>query len=184
MDTIGSISTRKRTSEDLQRTIFETAKKLVGRDVFLGTILFNYRGRLLAVNKDGSLLATILASSGSFKRIRVDLPLVNQLCPLSSAYPRAGDLFAPEIVGDRWYNIAMLTNTTPDLETALTNKARTFEGKVAVIETDLYNYIGTLAKVTDDYLFMTQIIDVDPAYSMNFRISTNLITEVSQVPYS
>lgn len=181
------ISIKQSTSPTMQKAIARFAHRLVGKKIFIETLLFNYRGRLLSINSDRSLSLLLLGSNHTFRTCRIDIGLVLDLGLLSGAgAPYAGGksnkLLKAPISHSSWHSITIRRSSSPLSPLEIAQKAKKHQGKVVIVKTDLYDYVVKILSANDTSLLVRQVITVIPKSAKEFRIANAIITGISDYP--
>lgn len=174
-------------SIEQRRELFRIAQQLIGEIVFVETFIFNYRGRLLSLNNDHSLNIRILAADDVFRVIRIDLSVIIEIAkiPFQGSPAITKESFM-ETEGccckdSNWHNNAITVYETAPIK--LRKKVfHKFKRKIVFIQTLIYNYVGIILDTTDEFITFRQFIDYRPQFSIDFRISTSIILNISDIP--
>lgn len=165
----------------LQRTqVIRAAKKLISKKVFIETLLFNYRGRLISLNEDYSLNVIILASDEVFREIRIDLPLIIEIGELSCKKntPREGYFSNDDSWQVKLNQITVKEKTSSQTQAKINHLVDLFIGQVVIVQTLIYHYVVCILDSDDDFITVRQLIDFDPNYVIEFRIDKNIIYDI------
>lgn len=180
------ISIFKGTSPQKRREILQTAHRLIGEKVFIETFLFNYRGRLLSINEDFSLNVLILASDEVFRKIHIDLPLIIEIgkisCKQLTQSDGNNDFSSDEPWSKKRYSITIKDTTSRETQRKIYRKAHMFEGQVVIIKTLLYDYVVCIIDANDSFITVRQLVDFNPQFVIKFRISTEVILDIIDIP--
>lgn len=183
------ISIGKSTTFEKRNQILRHANRLIGKKVFIETYLFNYRGRLLSVNEDCSLNLLILASDDLFREIRIDLALILEIGELmyEATFPiKVNDEFTCDnSMITKINSISVFETTSSKTQKRITQLASQFKGKIVIIKTFLYDFVACIIENNDSdpYITVRQVVDLQPHFVIEYRISKNIIFDIVDYPY-
>jgi hypothetical protein len=75
--------------------------------------------------------------------------------------------------------------TSSKTQKRITQLATQYKGKVVIIKTFIYDYVACIIENndTDPYITVRQVVDLQPHFVIEFRISKNIIYDIVDYPY-